>query len=346
MVLVGWKPLDYNFSMPSARIRCSNIIRYFSHPNIKLEIYDPARLDQYDAVIFSKSYSEESLAEAESLKKRNKTVIFDLFDNRFFEPDNSPESAALSDRLRRMIALSDHITTSTTYLKKLLSDNIPGREITNIEDALEEDVYIADLSLSKRIRAWINYALYRLETLSTGSKTRLIWFGTSGDVRLKTGMADMFKLKDILESPAFKDKVTLTICSNGRKMYEDHIAPWNIPTHFVTWSGATFYRVLKANDVALIPITPNPLTEFKTNNRVITALYNDLAVIADAIPSYREFAPHIALDDWEAGLARFVGNKEERARAIAEGKRIISAKYMPHIIADKWAEFLGSIKIS
>ena len=346
MALIGWKPLVANFAMPSARIRCSNIIRNFPAGPIRVEVFrEQDFATRYDAVIFSKNYSEESIAQAEALKKNGKKVIFDLFDNRIFSPDDSDESRALNDRLSRMIALSDHLTTSTPFLKELLSTHAPDRTITNIEDAVEQSVTIDEDGLGKRLRAYLHLLLYRAKLQAEGDKTRLVWFGTSGDKRLKTGMADLLKLKDVLHDARFKDRVVLSLCSNGKKTFDEYFADWTIPLVFINWNAATFYDVLQANHVALIPVTPNPLTYYKTNNRVITALYNNLAVIADEIPSYKEFEHCITLNDWEAGLTRFVGNEASRKSAVAEGRRIIERKYLPAQIAAKWEAFLsGAVK--
>lgn len=347
MLLVGWKPLDYNFAMPSARIRCLNIIHHFNSHHINLELFDENKqITHYDAVIFSKNYSEESLIQAEQLKQNGKKVILDLFDNRFFEPDDSETSKAATARLHRMLDLADHITTSTTYLKALISSYVPNRDIVNIEDALEEQIADVHESLKKHLRSKLNYIIYRIKlSFYSKGKTHLIWFGTSGDVRLKTGMADLFKLQEMLEQPQFKDRFILTVCSNGRKIFADHIKPWKIPTLFITWNASTFYNVLQSNHIALIPITLNPLTKYKTNNRVITALYNNLAVIADGIPSYKEFADCIVLDDWHKGFEQLSQNNN-RNECVAKGKDIIKNKYMPQIIAKRWADFLEDALIS
>ena len=52
----------------------------------------------------------------------------------------------------------------------------------------------------------------------------------------------------------------------------------------------------------VVPISPNPFTRCKSANRPALALAAGVPVVADAIPSYRELAPYLTLDDWAGGL--------------------------------------------
>lgn len=346
MHVIGWKPVVNNFSIPSARIRCLNIIRNFQSDTVALEVFNECHFaDRYDAVIFSKNYSEESLQEAQALKQKGKKVVFDIFDNRFFDPDGSAERKDAERRLKEMFRLADYITTSTDFLKATLSPYVPGREITVIEEALEDTLHTSQESQANLAAAYLRLAFYKVRLALSGARTRLIWFGTSGDSSIikSGGMSDILKLKPLLSSAEFRGKVTLTVCSNGEKSYRELFSDWPIPTLFVKWHPATFYRVLKCSHVALIPVTPNPLTICKSNNRVVTALYNGLAVIADEIPSYAEFGDCIALNDWEGGLRRFVGNEAARRECVEKGRAIIARKYTPRIIADKWRDYLTAV---
>ena len=345
MYNVGWKPVVNNFNVPSARIRCLNIINHFHSDRIVLELFNPDNFtDRYDAVIFSKTYTDESIAQAEALKQKGKIVILDMFDNRFFDSDGYGGTAHTEAQLRKMCALADYITTSTNFLKDALLAHMPGRQITPIEDALEETLYTEDYTITERLTAYAAWLRYRLQLQHTAvQKTRLIWFGTSGNERHGTGMADLLKIRGLLEKPAFKDHVILTICSKGKRIYRELFSDWNIPTLYITWHAATFYRVLRLNHIALIPVTVNPLTLYKTNNRVITALHNNLAVIADGIPSYQEFSECIALDNWEEGLRRYIKDPAYRQQCIDKGKIIIQTRYTPEHIADRWRSYLTEI---
>jgi len=65
-----------------------------------------------------------------------------------------------------------------------------------------------------------------------------------------------------------------------------------------------------------------------------------LAVVADSIPAYEEFAPFCALDDWPGGLRRYLEDDSLRARHAAVGREYVLNNYMiEHAAADWWQLF-------
>jgi glycosyltransferase involved in cell wall biosynthesis len=99
---------------------------------------------------------------------------------------------------------------------------------------------------------------------------------------------------------------------------------------------------LSAHDIAVIPVTENAFTRCKSNNRVATALSAGLAVVADSIPSYREFGQICRLDDWP-GLLEYVKDPDLRRRQAAEGRQYVMQKYSLPRIADDWERLFSAI---
>jgi hypothetical protein len=61
-----------------------------------------------------------------------------------------------------------------------------------------------------------------------------------------------------------------------------------------------------------------------------------LAVVADEIPSYQEFAGACVLNDWESGLENYISHPELRRKHVGIGQRIIAKKWTVGYIADQW----------
>ena len=94
-------------------------------------------------------------------------------------------------------------------------------------------------------------------------------------------------------------------------------------------------------DAVLSPITLNPFTECKTNNRLIQALIHGVDVIADNIPSYNEFSDYCFLNNWNMGLKEVkiakLDNKDKLAR-ISSAQNIIENKYHINTMVKKWLD--------
>jgi hypothetical protein len=172
---------------------------------------------------------------------------------------------------------------------------------------------------------------------------RLVWFGNHGSGYAEGGMADLSKLHSLLEQAQQDAPLSLTVISNHRGKFEQLVQAWRLPTHYLAWHPATISRALQLHDVAVIPIGLNPFTLCKTNNRVATAFLHGLAVVADTIPSYTEFADSAVLDDWGPGLHRLLHDSAWRQQRLALGQQRVRDHWnLPHIV-DQWQRALGGL---
>ncbi len=70
------------------------------------------------------------------------------------------------------------------------------------------------------------------------------------------------------------------------------------------------------------------------------ALQSGLAVVADLIPSYAEFAPHIRFGDWEENLALYLSDGRRRMSDVSAGQRFIRDRFPPDHLVRQWTDVL------
>jgi hypothetical protein len=289
----------------------------------QVELLDPAKTDQYDVVVFSKAYTAEHRAMAEAVKRRGGRVVFDLCDNHFYNPYNLPRYRRAREELREMLDLADRVVCSTRTLAEVV------RQET--DDAIAP-IVVGDIV--ERMKP-------RKRARTGGEPLRLTWFGSHGSPNAPSGMTDLLLIREHLEALAGKRDVELTVCSNSREKFEQSIAEFRLPTRYVEWSLDGFPRVLANTDAALLPMTINPFTACKTHNRLTTALYAGVPVIASGIESYREFGRYCTLDDWQAGLEALIDAPlKERDRALAS-RGLIDDRWTIESFAVQWEAALA-----
>lgn len=130
---------------------------------------EPKNAGFYELVIFQKAYDEESIALAESLRRRGAKTVFDLCDNHLYNPDGLPALSKRAERVRRMIRAVDAVTVSTPELGEL----IEGRGCAVIDDAIE-------VPRSNPVRAALSRVRDRLTSGLSARPLRLVWYGAAG----------------------------------------------------------------------------------------------------------------------------------------------------------------------
>lgn len=289
------------------------------------------------AIIFSKSESVEALAMARAAASAGRTIIYDICDNMFAKPGATDEHRRRLARVGELLRLADAVTCSTATLADQLVRLLPeiGPKIELVPDALEA------FGQSAGAPSWLERAsLWRLGQFlkrHQGS-LNLVWFG-----KCKNGYAGIEHLGpvvDLLQKSEFRDRVTLTVISNRRRVYRRHSRGWKIPKYYLPWSRRTFDAALPMHEVAIIPVEKNGYTLGKTINRPATALMAGLGVIADSLPAYEELRPFIALDNWEDGIRRYGDRSLEDGARIAAAQDHLRGIYGSEVIAARWAEIL------
>jgi hypothetical protein len=337
---IGWKPQNYEARVASARIRCLNMIRELRAERFPVELYRERRECDYDAVVFSKAYTEKDIAIARRLRQRGIRVVFDLCDNHFLL---EPERVA---RLRRMFDLADRWIVSSEALGGVVRRHVDGgKPLAVIEDAVEGALRGPLLDVFGRLRA--QHRLLELRRFLNGAAARgaahLVWFGNHKASYGDSGLSHMDKLRPLLEGISRYRPVTLTVISNSREGFTRVFGGWSIPVHYLDWSAHTFFAALELHQIALIPIDVNAFTEVKTNNRIALSLNLGLGVVADSIPSYRAFQGCAFLDDWEQGLQVYLERPQLIREHVSCARRLIDAQFSAPVIARRWKTLFESL---
>jgi hypothetical protein len=327
--LIGWKPRIEDPRVASTRIRCLNPIAELQSSGYPVELFNTRRSHDYAAVVYSKLYDDATYHEAVSLQKRGARVVFDLCDNHFYNPTGLRSLNKARAQLHRMMELADELVASTPAIEDAVET-----EILNIESPFW-DCWWEKRKLIELQR--------RLEENKSTGRAALVWFGIHGGANADYGMLDLLKLRPILEKLNRAHPLSLTIISNSRRKYVKAIQPWAIPTYYLNWHPDTVIAALRCHAIGVIPVSDNPFTRCKSNNRLAFSLNAGLAVVADAIPSYADFSDVCFLGEWQSGLERYLSDSDLRRRHVEQGRTIVARQYSIKHISQKWRRLFDKL---
>jgi glycosyltransferase involved in cell wall biosynthesis len=318
---IGWKAALNDPAVASFRFRVLQPLRALAARGHQVELFRPEAADGYDLVVFCKSYRPADAAIARAVRARGGRVVLDLCDNHFFNPYHLPRYNRARDELLAMIAQSDRVVASTPALARVVQaeaglDHMP----LVVGDAVEP---------------------ITLPPAADPRPRQLLWFGSHGSPNAPSGMTDLLRIAEPLRAQAARTPFELVVASNDQAKF-DRVAPeLGIPARYVPWTVDGFPALLAAASAVVIPLSDNPFVACKTHNRLSTALWAGVPVVADDLESYRAFAPFAWLDDWADGL-RIALEEPVRARARAAGARaFLERHWTMATLAPAWEEALG-----
>ncbi len=289
----------------------------------------------FDAVVISKAFGRGAKRAIASAKKAGSGIIFDICDNRFA---NTPKASAehCAD-MSASLGQADLVTVPTDRMGQLLAAQTPAiaDRIRVVPDMLD-DMSAASSALSIVDR----FRLRRLGRFLARHPGALhcVWFGNN--MPGISGVCQMGAAIEQLRTFAQRHPVTLTIISNKPALYRQASADWGIPHTYMPWSLASFPAALRMHRVAIIPVSRNDYSAGKSINRPATAILAGLGVIADAIVSYEELRPFVALDDWQGGLDRYAFHWDAEQSRLAAARAHLDDRYGRRRVAQRWAEIL------
>ena len=330
------------------RLRCLIPAAYLRRQGHEVSIDTSPSPDRgFDVAVFSKTYTAAAAETARAMAASGTKVLLDLCDNHFYSHVENERAALRRANLISMVRSVHGIVSSSETLARYIREYVPDAPpIVVVEDTVEDLQALAgDASLSDWIGfpSWLRWQS-QIRSRRERGEMGFVWFGNHGvDYSVSGGMGDLAKLRRTLESLAELRPVFLSVISNNRRKFAALTADWNIPSYYLNWRALTFGRALRMHDIALIPVEKNPFTVCKTANRLALALHEGLAVAADAIPSYEPFAEAAVLDDWDAGLRRYVEDGTFRKRQVEEGRRLVGDLFAPERIGSQWEAVLRAI---
>jgi hypothetical protein len=291
-----------------------------------------------------------ALIKSIELEKKNGSKIFaSECDNLRFNPTNNKKLEDKTKNLDRLHALADlYIYTTETLADLAQKYHSSPKKIAVIPDGLETRSMLRPSGIFEKIKSIRNHQsrldLIKLKIFIHLQKSKgitpLVWFGGHATARGSAGgMIDLLKIRNEIEKKNHSHKVSLTIISDNKSSFDENIANWSIPTHYLQWDRLNFHDALAQHEICLLPINSSAWTVCKSPNRIITALNVGLACISDEIPSYRAFAPVSKIGNWSAGLDHYLNTPSNREKDVSAARQLINNEWTQAKIADRW-EFI------
>jgi hypothetical protein len=330
--MIGWKPKSNDPKVASVRFRCLVPLEELTSQGFPAQLFDPGNEFEYKVVIFSKCYEPADLAIAMRLRARGVPVVLDLCDNHFYNPEGLPAYQNARQNLMKMIEVADLITCSTPYLAEVVAKEA---RLDKLPEVVGDPVELANEAATAAERM-----SHTATNKASAAMRRLLWFGIHGSPNAPCGMTDVVRIADELNRVGKESPFELVICSNSRDTYEKHIRPLDFPTTYEEFNRNEFSALLSEMDGVILPVSPNPFTLAKSHNRLTTALFAGVPVVADGLPSYREFSDFCFLDDWQGGLQKILYEPLAARQKALAGKKYIQSKWLPVHIAARWRSIL------
>jgi len=341
--MIGWWFPGRHLGMASNRIRGELVMRELRRAGLSAEWFSEARAGEFHTLVVGKRYDPESLARVERLHAGGTRIIVDLCDNHFCHPPGATKLAEGAERLRRLVRMADHVIAATATLAEIIRREVPGARVTVIGD-IADDLSVIPATRAQRAAGALRraYTTTKLSVAGRGGRRGIVWFGNHGGPYADAGMSALLGLRESLEALSRERPVFLSVISNSRKKFQELIAPWDMPTHYLKWNAESFASALSRHAVAIVPVTRNEFTDCKTDNRLMTAFGAGLPVVADLIPSYEPYRAVVGTD-WNSSLRNYLDHPQLGLQHAAEGRRIAAGLNQPEHIAAQWLQVLAPV---
>lgn len=331
-MLVGWKPKSDDHNVASVRFRCLTPLNELKRSGFAVELYSPERdaSGAYSAVIFSKLYGIRDQQTAASLARRGIKTILDVCDNHFYNPMDLPEYRQAALDLRQMARIVDRVICCSPHLGGIVAKEAGlGLAPLIVGDAVE----VMKLPVDARDPF----------SPSVNDPFRIVWFGSHGSPNAPSGMEDLLRIGKHLERAAKSRECELVVISNNLEKFELLRPKLPLPARYVAWDDKALMTEFGHANLVVVPVSPNPFTKCKSNNRVATALWHGLPTLADRIPAYDELSDFAVLDDWELGFKHALAFSQEMRMRTAAGTSYVRANFGNRPIAAEWRRAIKAV---
>lgn len=325
--MIGWRPFRADWDSASARLRTFLPMRYLSQAGRAVEILRPEALASYELVVFEKAYKAEDVALAERLADLGVPMIFDLSDNHFLRRGTGAKEEARRARLDKMLELATLVTASTNEL----AHRIPDRVCRVVDDALDVGPAPRRPGPWRRARTWFD---------RRRDVAHLVWFGNSGRVDPAFGLVDLERVIPELNALASRRAFRLDVITDSRALTRAAVREARFPVAFRRWQRSTFPARLSSADLCLLPVQRHEYTVCKSPNRLMTALYFGVNVVADWLPSYEPFARFMRFGCTCDVLFDYLCDEQARHADVGAARQLLLHEYSPRRVVDQWSRAL------
>ena len=328
-MLIGWSPKAASRDIASTRFRCLEPLKWINEnealvQNSRAMVFKQGAENLYGGMVFNKNFYPKAIALAATMRERKGWSVFDICDNLSLRGDAPRGRRRDWNDLRYMMDTVDALVFSTPALQEIYAPYIcASKQQQVIADPV--DIYP---NFGKR---------------ETNGRIRLLWFGSWGVAGSFSGIRDLRKLVLPISELARKGyDAELRVVSNDFDLYRDVCSDFPIPTSYGEWGIDTFQSELEESDLVVLPVTQNDFTIGKSNNRLTLPLAHGVPVLADAIPSYREFPDFLIQESWGEDLVRVIANLEDYSLRASAARSIVEKKYSIEAIGPQWAALLNA----
>ena len=347
-------PYDLEFStVASHRYRIgypSRELRRMGHANALLSLDAsscfPEDLD-IDCAIFGKitapgpaylpPVAEAALAASARLRAREVPIIVDVCDFQLLPGDPRGEV------VRHLIENASLITCNSSEMAAMVQAAVPNRpRAMVIPDPIElpRKAAAAPPSLQAVSSAARGGVLKRWFGGTDPVTLRLLWFGHP------TNLPYLLRCAPSLSGLARSVRFRLTLCSSNHPSVASGVAALRgeaaerFAVQFVEWSMDSIGQTLADSDLVIIPSDPtDPAKRGAGSNRLVHALWSGRFVIANALPSYREFEDCAWIgDDLRAGVLWALAAPDEARQRIVAGQVRLESAFTIESIAHRWLD--------
>lgn len=285
--------------------------------------------------------AKAALAAAARLRARDVPIIVDICDFQLFPGDPRGEV------VRQLIESANLMTCNSSEMAVMVKTALPDRpRPIVIPDPIELPRKVPTAPPSRRAvtsSGTRSGVLKRWFDMKDPITLGLLWFGHPTNLQYLLRLAPA--LCDLARSLRFR----LTLCSSSHPSVTSGVEALHHEGHldirFVEWSMDSMAQTLADSDMVIIPSDPNdPAKRGAGSNRLVHALWSGRFVIANALPSYREFEDFAWIgDDLCAGIHWALNAPDEARKRIVAGQTKIASDFTIETIARRWLEVVTGI---
>jgi SAM-dependent methyltransferase len=267
-----------------------------------------------DALVVSKSFHESNEALARSMRERGTRVVVDFCDDYF-------EDRRFGGHFRTLAALADVAVASTQAMADAIRRHA-SRDAVVIGDPVEGPRGVP--AFAPRLPA-----------------LRIAWFGHGSNATAIAARGE--QLRALAARMPVRLTVVTTVAADMERLVADvaRSAPGTQAT-LVPWSLEATWKALEDCDLAWMPAEDSAAKSVKSPNRLLETLWAGRLAVADAVPSYLEFADLVPVGKGlDTGVVRALADSPDTERRIREAQRRIARYHSPYACGGRWAAALG-----
>lgn len=337
---VAWWYASNDLRQAAARMRAALLMPLLAQRGVAAEWLQHGRIEQYDCVVVSRRYDDDTVRLLRQFKQGGGRVVLDLCDNHFLPSSQQAKHLRRVDNLRALAELADVVVTASAALAQIVTRECPVvRRVVAIGDMPDDLRIVATPLWQRALQRWqLARERAHLARVAAPGVCRLVWYGYANKRQKDAGMEELAHLVPALAALGRKYPLHLSVISNSAARYRRLIAPALRSSRYIEWNAGTFDPLLRMHHIALIPASAHESTACRSDNRVVTALRAGLAVVADPVPSYAPYGDVIQLGAMEDGVWRYVSDPERRSADAARGQAMVTQADHAEQVLAQWLD--------